>query len=333
MKLTRRAFVATGIAGAAGVWACGKNVRPDGQRSSRSLVLDFYGLSAVVFSGSPLVLDVLMIDGMQTKLNQVHHPRLRTDRKHIDGSNPTKESGEEDVSFLEKLPFWDLKGHRVTLESPGAPAMTRVAREGGVPGPAPGTDPAAQADLSWLARMPRIPAAGKGRIDPKLMAESPLAGKVAARLRFTTGQASARFDSPFQNVVWRIASPGSSAVERAIGQLRLTIPVTTDSVTFNLEPLDGGPLKRVVLAPSPTGDTLVAFRNVPEKHKCVDSEVRNLTHFAAFYELLAPEDQSGQTPFPVCPEPACQLRCVGLGGEPVYCPTSEYDPPPPPPAP
>jgi hypothetical protein len=340
MNVNRRKFIFTGMAGLAGSAGCYSpresqptTSSPGGpqSRAERNLVLHFSGLYGFVFNGSPMALDVLLIDTDQTSLKgHPHFARLRTDRANIHSGNSTKETGEQKISFKEILPFWDLKRHRVTIESAGAlPPLSKISnRRRDLQSKKPGEDPEVQADTFWLPSMDRIVGAGKGRINPACLSPDPTSAKIASRLHFTGGVASARFQAPFQDVVWQIARPGESApIEQAFGELRFSIPLSSDAVTFNLEPFGGGPTKRVMFQAKSTGDTILEILNEPEPRNCKDnSEVRELKHFQTFYELLAPPNQSTAGPFPICPDATCRVSCAPAESRTVYCPGTEYGP-------
>ena len=340
MNVNRREFIVAGVVGITAGAGCG-GPEPAAPASSpgssppaapapaqgpaaRKLILDFSGLYGFLFSStSPLALDVLMIDAAQTSLKSgpPHFARLRTVRENIHSSNPTKETGTQKMSALETRPFWDLKGHRLTIATTGLPPLTKVQSQRGPQTRAPGQDATAQTDLSWLPSMERIVGPGKGRINPACLAPDPSSAKIASRLHFTAGEVSARFRAPFHEVVWRIASPGAEApIEQAIGELRLTVPVTSETVTFNLEPFAGGPSKQVVLQMKPTGDTLVELIDEPESFTCADADLRKIDHFQAYYELLAPPNASATGPVPTCPDATCKISCATLNSQTAYMP-------------
>ena len=348
MSVNRRDFIVGGVGAVAG--AAGARMflgpsttegsegvpKPSGgtQPLARTLTLDFSGLYAFVFNRTPLALDVLLVDSDQTSFKvPAHRARVRTDPAHVHSSNPTPKTGDEKVTVFRTVPFWDLKGHRVTIQAAGAPPLTKISglRDPNNPAPEnkrPGPNLALQKDVSWLPAMERIVGPGKASINPACLAPNPSAAKIASRLHLTVGEASARFRPPFQDVVWQVAQPGASpVVEQAFGELRLTLPVTTDVVTLNLEPFDGGATKQVVLHAKPTGDTLVEIVNEPAPDKCTgNAHVRKLDHFQVFYELLDPANAATTGPVPVCPDATCPISCNPADTENVYCPGTEFPP-------
>jgi hypothetical protein len=222
----------------------------------------------------------------------------------------------------------------VTLAGEGFPRLTKVTGQHKTTN-APGDDVQSQADTFWLASMSKIPGAGEGRINPQCLAADPRPAKIACGLRFTSGEASAYFreGGKYQNVIWRISSPGAPPLEQALAELRLMVAIQSEKVIFNLVPFNGDPIKQIVLKPK-SDAIAVGISNAPDpKHvECKEpKDVRELTHFSAFYQLLAPPLATG--PVPICVEP-CTLACPpppppkplkGSGqAEVVFCPAAMY---------
>jgi hypothetical protein len=312
MQVNRREFIILGVAGA--VAGCYKGTETSVLAGPR-LRIDFVGLCGVVVNGSPAKMEVLLVDGVQTLgAEHEHFPRLFAPKQRVadESTPPTGTQG--------NLAFWDLKDHRVRLVSE-ATGVTRVTGHRDPAHKKPQTTEE-QDDVSWVAGMARIAAAGSGQINPACLADDPRPGKVAASARFNSGEMTSRFRPPFHEVAFRVAAGGeSNPFEQALGELHLSQPLS-DTVTFALEPFAGGAVRQIILRPQ--GNNLdVQIKNLPAQVKCTtDEEVRTLSHFAAFYQLLA--TPSSSSPVPVCADTPCQLRCVGHEDEPIYCPPTEF---------
>jgi hypothetical protein len=118
------------------------------------------------------------------------------------------------------------------------------------------------------------------------------------------------------------ATDSPNLFKQALAELSLSQTIASDKVTLRLEPFDGsGPAKDIVLAPTPNGDLEVVIENMPSPQLgCKTHEEANtLSHFAAFYQLLA--EPPGTTPIPTCREncPNCPSQ-----DEVVYCPPTGY---------
>jgi hypothetical protein len=325
MELNRRQFIVTSALVAAGGLGC---------RKRRHLTLEFRGLCAIVFSDTPPAMDVLLVDGEKTSNPGIPHLARLLAAPDIWVSGESLEPTGKDEGSEKQ--FWDLKNHRVTLAVEGLPPLTKVTGQRDPKTNAPGDDVQSQADISWLASMSKIPGGGEGRINPQCLAPDPRPAKIASGLRFTSGEASAHFKEPkYGNVIWRISSPGAPPLEQALAELRLIVAIPSEKVIFNLEPFNGDPPKRIVLKPK--SDVIaVGISNAPDpKHvECKEPKhARELTHFSAFYQLLAPPLATG--PVPICVEP-CTLTCPpppppnqreGSGqAEIVFCPPAVYRP-------
>jgi hypothetical protein len=314
MEVNRREFIILGAAGA--VAACGSKTASLTSAGS-GLSIDFVGLCGVVVSGSPSKLEVLLVDGVQTLgAGHEHFPRFWAPSNRV-AAESTPPSGTE-----KEFSFWDLKDHRIRLTSGDTTGVTRVT---GVRNPShKKPDPNEQDDVSWVAGMARIAAAGSGTINPVCLADDPRPGKIAASARFTGGKLKARFTAPFHQVSWRVSSPGEpTPFEQALGELGLSQPLSSGTVTFALEPFGGGAARQIVLHPQ--GNNLdVKIKNLPKEVKCSkDEDAQKLLHFAAFYQLLA--TPSSSSPVPICADTPCQVHCKGpQEDEPIYCPPTEF---------
>jgi hypothetical protein len=313
MQVNRREFIILGVAGA--VAGCNKGTETSRLAGPR-LGIGFVGLCGVVVNGSPATMEVLLVDGVQT-LGEGHEhvPRLYAPKQRV-AQESTPPAGNEG-----SLAFWELKDHRVRLVSSDTTGVIRVTGHRDPAHKKP-TSETEQDDVSWVAGMARIAAAGSGKINPACLADDPRPGKVAASARFNAGEMTSRFRPPFHEVAFRVAADGeSNPFEQALGELHLSHQLS-DTVTFALEPFAGGTVRQIILRPQ--GNNLdVQIKNLPAQVKCTtDEEVRTLSHFAAFYQLLA--TPSSSSPVPVCADTPCQLRCVGHEDEPIYCPPTEF---------
>lgn len=330
MRMNRREFIVLGVAGMA--VGCGKEsssaaAPPPATASSSQpaaaaqtkLDIKFVGLCGMAVTGTPSKLDVLFVDGVQTLgAGHEHFPRLYAPTASIaTGSTPATGTDPKDPS----MSYWDLKDHRLRLTSGATTGVTRWTGHRNPANKKPSTA-AEQEDISWVAGMANIAAAGSGKINPQCLADDPRPGKVAGSARFTSGYVKSRFKPPYHQVIFQITSPGvTTPYEQALGQLLLSDTLASGPVSFTLDPFGGGTSRQIVL--NPTGANLdVTIKNLPDTVSCTStSDVQTLSHFAAFYQLLA--TASSSAPVPVC-APPCQLTCDPQEDEPIYCPPTEY---------
>lgn len=322
MHISRREFIVVTATGA-GSLACTSS--PGGSAGgSQPGALASTKLSVVVSGLVGLVkakeaAHLLLLDGQQTQMG-LHLARLSLDAGSVaPGSVPP--SGTENGKS-----FWNLANHQLTLMS------------GDTSGPQPGkgrgpsetekpANPASHKDVTWLARMSKIPGVGSGSVNPLCLAADPRSAKVASRVRFNGGAVDARFKPPFHQVVFEFGDAGSpNLFKQAIAELSLAQTIPSDRVIFRLQSFDNpGSAQDIVLLPESGGKLEVVVANLPSPPlMCTNPADGNvLTHFAAFYQLLA---QQPPTPH----VPTCRgANCPGCpaGGEVVYCPPADYDGP------
>ena len=261
--------------------------------------------------------ELLLVDGDQT-LNEPHLPRLLAPAEAVfeESTPPSGVDGDR--------VFWSLANQRATLISGASGGTTKVT---GLRNPdevlRPRADGGSHRDVTWIARMSKIPAAGGGAVNPKCFDDNPKSAKVASRVRFNGGSVEGRFKHPFHQVVWQIGDSGTTPepFKQALGELRVSQTIPSERVVFRLEPFDGAPSSDIVLIRTDSVNLEVEIANLPRQVVCTSSShANNLAHFVAFYELLA-------TPPTSKPVPSCQTNCPGCGhqGEPIYCPPADYD--------
>ena len=316
MHISRREFIvvsATGTVTLASTACGGSNRTPRSEATTRLSVV----VSGLVGMVSPNeATHLILLDGEKTGIGK-HSARLSVAAGNVApaGFAPSETQGGRS--------FWNLANHQLTLmsgDNTGTKKATGLRRPGEEHKP---TDTHSHKDVTWVADMSRIPAAGSGRINPQCLEANPTVAKVASRVRFNGGEIAAKFRPPFHQVVFEFGDSDSpNLFKQALAELSLSQTITSDKVIFRLEPFDGsGPAQDIVLAPSPNGDLEVVIENLPSpQHGCKTHEEANtLSHFAAFYQLLA--EPPGTAPIPTCRE-----NCPGCPSESevVYCPPTGY---------
>jgi hypothetical protein len=311
-NISRRDFIIAGTAGAIAAGAVGCKDTPkvtDTPPSVRLSVL-MTGLIGMVSNNGGT--DFVLVDGDAT-LNIPHYARLLAPTGTIStgGIPPTG-------NHKDGRPFWDLKNHLMTLTSGVNTGTTKVCGLRG-PGEDVPSSPNKHRDVSWLAQMAKIPGAASGRIKTEcLAADPPASAKVASRVRFNGGEIAARFKPPYHQVVFQIGT--ANPFKQALGEVTYSQTIESGDVRFQLRRFGTTEQNNIVLAPSTGVKLELEITNAPEPIDCKNpSQVNNLHHFVAFYELLDP----AATDKPI---PACQSNCPGCPSEPevVYCPPAEY---------
>jgi hypothetical protein len=315
MRISRREFIVAGAAGAivGGTVGCS---RCRGTRPNTRLSVLVSGLVGMVTTEGHT--DLLLVDGDMT-MSGAHAPRLYAPTASTASGSIPASGAVGDRSF------WDLKNHHVTLASGATSGTTRITGLRRPEETEKPTDSSSHKDVTWVAQMARIPAAGSGRINPQCLANDPRQAKVASRVRFTGGEVAAKFKPPFHQVVWQFGPAGSENLfKQALAEVTLSEEIPTDRIVFRLEPFEEGAAREIVLSPSTGVNLEIELANLPTTPVVCNTsaDARNLTHFAAFYQLLASAPSS--TPVPSCEG----ANCPGCPheGEVVYCPPTEYQP-------
>jgi hypothetical protein len=237
----------------------------------------------------------------------------------------------------EQVGMWDLRGTEVRIKAQGEDgAWVEIFRpsqgKSSWPMPPRGlADPLAWRDIRFVPDMKAL--TGDGRIDPALVATgdatpTALPQRVAARVFLDGGRLEAGMPSQkiFRDRVFEFRSAGTEP------KLRQAL---TDAVVWSLDsgsrtvvveiaPLDGGPVKRLVLAQNGTPHELfisnLPAENVPDAlHHAMSEDEMAALHFGAYYELL--QQPPADRPLPrLVPRPR---KAVGLMGT-TMCPPALF---------
>jgi hypothetical protein len=170
---------------------------------------------------------------------------------------------------------------------------------------------------------------GDGRIRPDLVATDDarvtLPRAIASRIHLEAGRLEAGIPSHevHRGDVWEFRSLGKEPTLRQAmtDTMRWSLEADTSAVVIEIIPVAGGPIKRLVLAPSPVSHRLFVS-NLPAEtaphdahHAMSDSEMGAL-HFGAYYKLLLnePNDQ----PMPRLRRLPAARKGAGFG-RPAFC--------------
>ena len=171
-----------------------------------------------------------------------------------------------------------------------------------------------------------IPAAGTGT--ESILSVSPtirVPRRLATRVEVHRRRGCRQVQAPFPPGVWQMGPTGTpNLFKQALAELTLSQDIPSDRVVFRLEPFESGPAKEIVLAPAAGHKLEVEVANLPTTPVVckTSSDANNLTHFAAFYQLLASPPATAPVPASV------RANCPGCAheGEIIYCPPVEYQP-------
>lgn len=310
-----------------------------------SLSIVFTGLCALVGNGDGRPAEVLLLNAPAVgEAHGIalpeHAPTLvvsLSDLANPDTSAPTRvvAGPAGPGQGTEQVGLWDLSDAEVRIRVEGAPgAGVRLFRpaESETAWPDPPDDPddpAGWRDIRYVADMSAL--AGDGRIDPAFLGPADGAHDrlVAARIHLDDGllegalpsQASYRED----HFAFR-GAPG--APEQALTDaVRWTLATSDAAVAIDIVPRQGGPARRLLLAPSAAAHRLyvsnLPVENGPSAHaRHVAGEAGIAAHhFGAYYALLlhGPADE----PLPVRLRPIDTRRGAGLIG-PIFCPPALF---------
>ena len=271
-----------------------------------------------------------MIDGDAT-LGQTHLPRLMVAPNLVDAATTadTKDFTDPDGNTFK---YWDLKGFQLTLSSPGTSSVTKVVTGLRGPGDKLPATTGAEPDISWMPDMTKLTPTGRARINPQCMYPDPRVAKVAARARFNAGKLMSRFNRgriDFSKVTFNFLPAPAAPYEQALGEAQLADSIASNRVVFDLHPFAGGAgSKQIVLkaVSGGAGPVDVLLRNSFDHQCTLDDEVRKLTHFSAYYDLLIPDDQpASATARPIPNASGANLPKCPHEDEFVRCPHGGYE--------
>jgi hypothetical protein len=282
---------------------------------SVALSIAFTGLCALVGDGNGKPEDVLLLDARG--VGQVggmtlpaHAPTLvvsLNDLANPDTSNPTRvvASTPGPSGRVDQLGLWDLTGTQVRIRAQGGAGsgvqfFRPSAAETSWPNaPRDTSDPAAWRDLRYVPNMRAL--VGDDRIDPALIAEGSsdhLPRSVAARIHLDAGLLEGALPSQvsYRDEMFQFAAGGSTvgAPQPLTDTVQWTMQSDAAAVVIEITPLDGGPVKRLLLAPSAAlhrvyVSNLPAENATHDDHAAMADDDMTATHFAAYYALLMNE--------------------------------------------
>jgi len=278
-----------------------------------ALSVVFTGLCAVVANGDRAPAEVLLVDaGHVGEVGGVvipgHAPTLVVS---LDALTNAPSSAPTRVvlagpggGLSEQLGIWDLTGSEVRIRVQGGKteATARPSRVASSWPEAPRdpNDPEAWNDLRYVPNMGRL--VGDGRIDPALLGanggSTGLPRPISARIHLDGGRLEAGM--PTQHAhradVFEFRGRGEAPKLRQAmtDVVRWSLEADGGAVVIEIAPADGGPVRRLVLAPSASPHTLFVS-NLPtgsvagHSHHAMSDESMGALHFGAYYKLLRNE--------------------------------------------
>ncbi|HUL76012.1 MAG TPA: hypothetical protein VL691_02015 [Vicinamibacteria bacterium] len=288
---------------------------------SVALSIVFTGLCAVVADGDRAPAEVLLVDA--SRVGEVggvaipaHAPTLVVS---LDALANAASSGPTRVvlagsggGLSEQLGIWDLTGSEVRIRvqegKTEGPAAARPHAASSWPEPPRDLDnPDAWRDLRFVPNMSRI--VGDGRIDPALVApvglSNRLPGAVSARIHLEGGRLEAGMPTQHGHRadVFEFRGRGEAPKLRQAmtDVVRWGLETDAGAVVIEISPVDGGPARRLVLAPSATPHTLFVS-NLPTEnvvggaHHAINDLHMGALHFGAYYKLLKNEPADEPVP-------------------------------------
>jgi hypothetical protein len=314
---------------------------------SAAVSIVFTGLCALVAGGNGRPAQVLLADARG--IGQVggvalpeHAPALVVSLgalANAETSGPSRVvTGSAKFGVPEQIGIWDLKGTEVRIKVQGregeAVELFRPSRSSWPVPPRDLGDPVAWRDLRFVPDMTTL--AGDGRIDPALVttaeaAPMALPQRLAARIFLDGGRLEAGMPSQkiFRDRVFEFRGGGGEPkLRQALTDAVVwSVDPGPRTVVVEIAPLDGGAVKRLVLAGGGAPHELfvsnLPAENVPHAlHHAVSEEEMAALHFGAYYELLMqpPADR----PLPrLAPR---HRKGVGLAGT-AFCPPALFSAP------
>jgi hypothetical protein len=291
---------------------------------SVALSVVFTGLCALVTNGSQAPAQMLLVDAMGVGevggvMLPPHAPSLVVrlgDLANAETSHPDRVvaagslRGSSALPAADVLGVWDLSGTEVRirvlgLEGTGLELYRPPDGTSTWPQPPRDVDdPGSWRDLRFVANMQTI--AGDGRIRADLVegdsARASLPREIASRIYLDSGRLEACIPSHevLRGDVYEFGSPGEvPRLRQAMTDtLRWSLEADTSAVIVEIDPVAGGPVKRLVLGPSPTPHALF-ISNLPARagsrdaHNSASHDGMGALHFGAYYKLLLnePKDQ------------------------------------------
>jgi hypothetical protein len=317
---------------------------------SIAISIAFTGLCALIGGGEGKPAEILLVDAKG--VGQIggitlpdHAPTLvvsLNDLANPDSSRPTRviAGTPNHTGRVDQLGVWDLAGSEVRirtqgLEGTGLQFFRPTKDETSWPAaPRNVHDPAAWRDLRFVPDMAAL--VGDGRIDPALMDESAgvhktLPRSVAARIHLDAGLLEAAIPSQetYRDDVFEFRSGRSAHTLRqaVTDTMQWTLTSEAAAVVIDITPVNGGPTKRLLLAPSATPHRLFVS-NLPAEgpshafadHAMSDEEM-TAAHFGAYYALLL--NEPGEKPLPELSRPVGERKGSGFG-RPFICPPATF---------
>jgi hypothetical protein len=317
---------------------------------SIAISIAFTGLCALIGGGEGRPAEILLVDAKG--VGQIggimlpeHAPTLvvsLNDLANPDSSRPTRviAGTPNHTGRVDQLGVWDLAGSEVRiraqgLEGTGLQFFRPTKDETSWPeAPRNVHDPAAWRDLRFVPDMAAL--VGDGRIDPALMDESAAVHKtlprsVAARIHLEAGLLEAAIPSQetYRDDVFEFRSGRSARTLRqaVTDTMQWTLTSEAAAVVIDITPVNGGPTKRLLLAPSATPHRLFVS-NLPAEgpshaladHAMSDEEMI-AAHFGAYYALLL--NEPGEKPLPELSRLVGERKGSGFG-RPFICPPATF---------
>jgi hypothetical protein len=315
---------------------------------SIGLSIVFTGLCALVGDGDGRPAEILLVD--TTGVGEVggvmlpaHAPTLAlslNDLANPDSSAPTRVvAGRPDAAGrVDQIGLWDLTGSEVRIRVQGAEATgVRFFQPsaGQSAWPQPPRDPddaAAWRDIRYVANMKDI--VPDARIDPALIADGPLPRAAAARIRLDSGlvQGAIPSQKTYRADLFHFTGNAAQTGKRQAltDTIQWTLHADATAVVIEIVPAQGGPAKRLLLAPSARPHR-VFVSNLPvdtsaheDEHAAMSDGARAALHFGAYYKLLM--NEPADPPRPALSPASSDRKGAGLM-RPFFCPPAVFSRP------
>jgi len=319
---------------------------------SGSLSIVFTGLCALVGNGDGRPADILLLDApavgeVRGVTLPAHAPTLvvsLNDLANPDTSAPTRVivGRTEPSGRAEQLGLWDLSASEVRIRAQGGAAGgVRFFRpdEGATSWPEPPeevNDPAAWRDIRFVADMEAL--VGDGRIHPMFLQEDDGSGNglpraIATRIHLDAGLIEAAIPSQatYRDDRFEFRGEGSgAAVRQALTDTaQWSLHTEGAAVAIDIVPVDGGPVRRLLLAPGDVTHRLYVS-NLPveasaSEHaaggRATGGEPMAALHFSAYYDLLLRKPAGRPLPELV---PSYEARRGSGFARPIFCPPALF---------
>jgi hypothetical protein len=312
---------------------------------SVALSIAFTGLCALIADGNGGPGQVLLLDA--TGVGEVggvklpeHAPTLvvrLNDLANPDSSAPTRviAGAPSGTSRTEQIGLWDLTGSEVRIRAQGGETtglqFFRPSKDGSSWPKAPRNahDPASWRDLRFVPNMKAL--VGDGRINPILTgkdddATGGLPSSVAARIHLDAGVVEGGMPSQesYRDDLFEFKTAGSRPVLRQAltDTVQWTLRSDAAAVVIDISPIGGGPVKRLLLAPSAKSHRLFISNlpsdNTPQAnaHHAMSDQDMSAVHFGAYYKLLL--NEPADKPLPELSRAVAARKGAGLI-RPAHC--------------